>query len=169
MVAGVSSGIEPLFAPVYYRHYGKANPDSNERNIVKELVVTPEFEMYGELAEGAYDISVRNHLEIQKIVQRHVDNSISKTINLPKDFPVEDLSELWLEFLPFLKGTTFYREGSRGQEPLEYVRLKDAAAIVKKEKGIVEFNAEDQGYLECPDGMCDINGKPIRESALVMV
>ena len=157
MVAGVSSGIEPLFAPVYYRHYGKANLESNERNIVKELVITPEFEMYGSLAEGAYDISPRDHFEVQKIVQRHVDNSISKTINLPKDFPAEDLSELWLEYLPYLKGTTLYREGSRGKEPLEYVRLEDAARVVKEEKGVVEFNGEDQSSLECPDGVCDIS------------
>lgn len=157
-VAGVSSGIEPLFAPVYWRHYGKANADNNERNITKELVVTEEFQQYGDLAEGAYDIEPRAHFEIQKITQKHIDNSISKTINLPKDFPAEDLAELWLEYLPYVKGTTFYREGSRGKEPLEYIPLSEAGKYLNK--GTVESNYEDLSTLDCPDGICEI---PIRE------
>jgi len=167
MVSGVSSGIEPLFAPVYFRHYGKANLESNERNTFRELVVTEEFQKYGELAEGAYDIHPRDHFEIQKIIQQHIDNSISKTINLPKDYPVEELSDLWLEYLPFLKGTTFYREGSRGQEPLEYVPLDQAAQYLNQVAA--ESNYKDLSMLECPDGACDINGKPIKELAEVMV
>jgi len=154
MVSGVSSGIEPLFAPVYFRHYGKANLESNERNITRELVVTEEFQKYGELAEGAYDIHPRDHFEIQKIIQQHIDNSISKTINLPKDYPIEELSDLWLSYLPFLKGTTFYREGSRGQEPLEYVPLDQAAQYLNQVPA--ESNYEDLSALECVGGACEI-------------
>lgn len=164
-VAGVSSGIEPLFAPVYWRHYGKANLESNTRNTVKELVVTEEFQKFGDLAEGAYDIAPRDHFEVQKIVQKHIDNSISKTINLPKDFPEEDLKDLWLEYLPYVKGTTFYREGSRGKEPLEYIPLSQAGQYLNK--GTVESNYEDLSAMDCIDGMCDINGKPIKEEVLV--
>jgi ribonucleoside-diphosphate reductase alpha chain len=153
-VAGVSSGIEPLFAPVYYRHFGKTEVDGNERNITKELVITQEFQLYGDLAEGAYDIHPRDHFEMQRLIQKHVDNSISKTINLPKDFPVEELGELWLEYLPDLKGTTFYREGSRGQEPLEYIPLTEAAKYLGQAEP--ESNYEDLGALECIDGVCEI-------------
>lgn len=158
MVAGVSTGIEPLFAPVYYRHYYKPTDDGS-RKLAKELVVTPEFERFGELAEGAYDVPVRDHFEIQKIVQQHVDNSISKTINLPKNYPLEELSALWLEYLPYLKGTTFYREGSRGQEPLEYIPLSEAYKYISQ--GITESNPEDMAYLECPDGSCEIPRREI--------
>ena len=170
MVAGVSTGIEPLFAPVYYRHYYKPTDDGS-RKLAKELVVTPEFERFGELAEGAYDVSVRDHFEIQTIVQNHIDNATSKTINLPKDYPVGDLAEIWLEYLPKIKGTTFYREGSREFEPLTPVRLADAAKAVKSAirtnlhpvgqatpnvEIIREFNPADQAEYDCVDGVCEV-------------
>lgn len=154
MVSGVSTGVEPLFAPVYWRRYNKPTEDGSIKK-AKELVVTPEFERFGELAEGAYDVSVRDHLEMQKIVQAHVDNAVSKTINLPKDYPIEELSNLWLEYLPYCKGFTFYREGSRGEEPLEYIKLEDAVKMNLK-KAVVEFNPVDQGAMDCVDGTCDV-------------
>ena len=155
MVSGVSSGIEPLFSAVYKRHYYKPTDDGS-RQLAEEIVVTPEFEKFGGLAEGAYDIPVRDHFEVQKIVQQHIDNAVSKTINLPKNHPVEELSNLWLEYLPYLKGTTFYREGSRGSEPLEYIPLAEAHKYLKKPH-VVEFNIEDQSIMDCPDGACSID------------
>src|ERR1019366_8044133 len=109
-----SSGIEPMFAAAYERRFWKGN----ERHV--ELVFHPLFAKF--MKEGrdvshfvaAYELSVRSHMEMQKIVQRHVDNAVSKTINIPNDYSIEDMSALWLEYLPFLKGTTFYREGTRG-------------------------------------------------------
>lgn len=154
MVSGVSTGIEPLFAPVYYRHYLKPTDDGS-RKLAKELVVTPEFERFGELAEGAYDVSVRDHFEIQKIVQAHIDNAVSKTINLPKDYPLGDLADVWLEALPYIKGSTIYREGSRGEEPLTPVRLTDAMGMNLK-KAVVEFNPADQAAMDCVDGTCEV-------------
>lgn len=168
MVAGVSTGIEPLFAPVYYRRYYKPTPDGS-RKLHRELVITPEFERFGELAEGAYDVEVSTHFEIQKIVQRHIDNAVSKTINLPKDYPVGDLASLWLSYLPYLKGTTLYREGSRGEEPLEYIPADKARYAIEAETGpaTVEYNPSDQAYLDCPDGICEIPQKPMAIGGVV--
>jgi ribonucleoside-diphosphate reductase alpha chain len=157
MVAGVSSGIEPLFAPVYWRRHYKPTEDGS-RELTKDLVVTQEFVEFKDLAEGAYDIPVRDHFEMQKIVQRHVDNAVSKTINLPKDYPLEDLSEIWLEYLPYLKGTTLYREGSRGEEPLEYIPLKEALKMGNKKINslVEESNYNELNSLDCPDGVCEV-------------
>ena len=44
------------------------------------------------------DLSVRNHMEVQAICQKHIDNSISKTINIPKDYDIGDYGDLMLEF-----------------------------------------------------------------------
>lgn len=154
MVAGVSTGIEPLFAPMYYRHYYKPTDDGS-RKLAKELVVTPEFERFGKLAEGAYDVSVRDHFEIQKIVQVHIDNAVSKTVNLPKDYQVGDLADLWIEYLPYLKGTTFYREGSREFEPLTPVRLDEALAMKKTPKA-EEANYAELNSMDCIDGSCEV-------------
>jgi ribonucleoside-diphosphate reductase alpha chain len=185
MVAGVSTGIEPLFAPVYWRHYKVLTEDGTDTRLEKELVVTPEFEKFGRLAEGAYDIAVRDHFEIQKIVQRHIDNAVSKTINLPKNYPVEDLAALWLEYLPYFKGSTFYREGSRGNEPLEYIPMRLAKAMIDKhEKGVItprlfetyaddgvvkvvhEDNPIDRAIYDCADGSCEI--PYMKESAVAV-
>lgn len=109
-----SSGGEPMFAAAYERRYWKGD----KREV--ELVFHPLFAKF--MAEGrdvshfvgAHDLTVREHMEVQKVIQRHVDNAVSKTINIPEDYPEEELSELWLEYLPYLKGTTFYRENTRG-------------------------------------------------------
>lgn len=154
MVAGVSTGIEPLFAPVYWRHFFKPTDDGS-RKLAKELVVTPEFERFGELAEGAYDVSVRDHFEIQKTVQAHIDNAVSKTVNLPKNYPIEELADIWLEYLPYLKGTTFYREGSREFEPLTPVRLEDALKMKRVPKA-EEANYAELNSMDCPDGICEV-------------
>jgi ribonucleoside-diphosphate reductase alpha chain len=58
---------------------------------------------------------------MQRLVQGHIDNAVSKTINLPKDYPIDRLGEDLLEALPHIKGSTFYREGSRPNEPLQHV------------------------------------------------
>lgn len=159
MVAGVSTGIEPLFAPVYWRHFFKPTNDGS-RELAKELVITPEFEKYGELAEGAYDLSPRDHFEIQKIVQRHIDNAVSKTINLPKDYPVEELADIWLEYLPYIKGSTFYREGAREFEPLTPIRVQDINNIISadmwKINDIEETNWTEMNTFDCPDGVCEV-------------
>lgn len=157
IVSGVSSGLEPLFAPVYYRNYRKID-DMGRESKAQELVVTPEFERFGGIAEGAYDVSVEAHFEIQKIVQSHMDNAVSKTINLPTNYPVESLSKIWLEYLPTIKGSTLYREGSRGNEPLQYVKVEDAARVIREARGdlSVEFNAQELGLMDCPGGICDV-------------
>jgi ribonucleoside-diphosphate reductase alpha chain len=156
-----SSGIEPMFASSYYRRYW----DGDTRK--KELVFHPLFEKF--MIEkkdvshfvGTHDLTVRDHLEVQKIIQRHCDNAVSKTINLPHDYPIEDMEKLWLEYLPYLKGTTFYREKTRGyvdpktgevqEPPLTPIPLKEAKKLFK-EKHVVG----SETVSDCPSGICTI-------------
>lgn len=119
MVMGVSTGIEPIFSPMYRRRY-------REGNVTKEVVVVdPLFKKYIEEGKdvsqflGAYEISPENHMKVQAAIQRYVDSCISKTINLPKNFNIEGFSEIVLEYAQVLKGLTIYRAGSKGEEPLE--------------------------------------------------
>ncbi len=155
-----SSGIEPMFAPAYERRYF----DGETRKT--ELVFHPLFEEFmreGKSVEhfvGSHDLSVRDHLEVQKIVQRHVDNAVSKTINIAEDCPMEDVEALWLEYLPYLKGTTFYRDNTRGYinkkgekelPPLTPIPLNDA------KNRFVETHAQGTvPAMECPTGVCNI-------------
>jgi ribonucleoside-diphosphate reductase alpha chain len=157
MVSGVTSGIEPLFAPVYWRRYRVSDEKGRDQK-KQELVITDEFKEFGEIAVGAYDIPVEAHFEMQKIVQSHIDNAVSKTINLPKEYPLENLSDIWLKYLDSCKGTTIYRQGSRGEEPLEHIPVAEAKKIIE-EQGIVfegGTNFAELNSLECVGGVCDI-------------
>ncbi len=161
MVSDVSTGIEPIFAPAYWRRFYRPTPDGS-RQLDKELVINP---LWDELAaqgkdisvlEGAYDISPEQHFEIQRICQNHIDNATSKTINLPADYRVDTLSDLWLEYLGDLKGTTFYRAGSRGEEPLEAIPLEEAKQLVALRVAHAEADVTEQNVMDCVDGVCEV-------------
>jgi len=174
MVSNVSTGIEPIFAPAYYRRFHKVLEDASVMK-QKELVFNPVWEKIERegkdvsVLEGAYDIAPENHFEVQRVVQKHIDNSVSKTINLPKNFKVNSLSDLWLEYLPDLKGTTLYRAGSRGEEPLEAIPLDEARKLAAKHVHYEEAKITEQNSLDCPDGVCEIpeEYKPKIEYAFV--
>lgn len=158
IVSGVSTGIEPYMAPVYWRRVKTVN--KNLKTVIERvLVVEPAYDMYGDLCEGAADIPVDRHFAIQKAVQKHIDNAVSKTINLPNDYPIDDLSDLWLEYLPYLKGSTFYRWGSRENEPFEPVLLKDIDLVLSETPEEMirrKERTEDQSAMDCTTGVCTI-------------
>lgn len=161
MVSNVSTGLEPIFAAAYYRRFHRVLDDASVQN-QKELVFNPLWEKLEHegkdlsVLEGAYDVSPEQHFKVQQITQQHLDNSVSKTINLPGDFPVDSLSDLWLEYLPYLKGTTLYRAGSRGEEPYEAIPLAEAKAIAAETKHRHEGAVTEQNAMDCPDGVCEI-------------
>ena len=96
-------------------------------NIEEEIVIDPLFkDLYEQNYDlsafvSAHEIDVEDHLRMQSVVQKHIDNAVSKTINLPNDYPVDKYGSLLLKYGPKLKGTTVYRSGSRGNEPLVQV------------------------------------------------
>lgn len=150
MISEVSSGIEPIFAMAYERRYRK------DAEIAVEVVADPLFKRY--VAEGrstenfqnAYDLSIRDHLEMQRTCQRHVDNAVSKTINLPPGTTMEELSELYMEFLPELKGVTCYPVGAREDQPLTPLTREVAEQIV------FDAISEAAGNDNCRNGSCDV-------------
>jgi ribonucleoside-diphosphate reductase alpha chain len=155
-----SSGIEPMFAPAYERRYWH----NNERKT--ELVFHPLFAQFMNEGKGvdhfvgSQDLSVKDHMEVQKIVQSHIDNAVSKTINMASDYPVEDMNRLWLEYLPNLKGTTFYRENTRGyvredgtveEPPLKAITIQDAKRRYQETHKTEAAHVDD-----CASGVCAI-------------
>lgn len=156
-----SSGIEPIFAPAYERRFW----EGGERKV--ELVFHPLFAQFmreGKSVEhfiSSRDLSVRDHMEVQKIVQKHVDNAVSKTINIAEDYPIEEIEKLWLEYMPYLKGTTFYRENTRGfinekgekeEPPLKAIPLQEAIVRFSSEDNKIE----DTEQNDCASGVCEI-------------
>ncbi len=158
IVSGVSTGIEPYMAPVYWRRIKTV--DSNLKTVIeKVLVIEPAYEEFGELVEGAADVSVEDHFKMQAIVQSHVDNAVSKTINIPNDYDPKDLSEIWLKYLPQLKGSTFYRWGSRENEPFEPVLQSDIQEVIQSTPEDLirrKERTEEQSSMDCVSGVCEV-------------
>jgi ribonucleoside-diphosphate reductase alpha chain len=150
---GVSSGIESLFAPAYYRRV-RASDEMGRDYYYQELVITDEYKKFGELAVGAYDITLDDHLKTQAVIQKHMDNAVSKTINIPVEFPMEDLKDKLLEYLPHVKGMTIYRQGSKGLEPLEHIPVDKVKELLAEEHA--KGNIEDQSIMDCVSGVCTI-------------
>jgi ribonucleoside-diphosphate reductase alpha chain len=136
ILAGVSSGVEPLFAVVYTRHVMdedvlyEANPHflriAKERGFYSEdlLAKIAESSSIQETEDippdvrnifmTAHDILPEWHIRIQAAFQEHVDNAVSKTINFPRDATKKDVADAYLlAYHLGCKGVTIYRDGSR--------------------------------------------------------
>jgi ribonucleoside-diphosphate reductase alpha chain len=110
----VSSGIEPVFDFQYKRRV--LDPDGTARHETVEdyayrlfRQTHPEAPLPGAFVT-AHALAPEQHLLMQAALQRHVDASISKTVNCPKDMAFEDFETLYLEAYRLgLKGCTAYR------------------------------------------------------------
>ncbi|MEE4184545.1 MAG: adenosylcobalamin-dependent ribonucleoside-diphosphate reductase, partial [Gammaproteobacteria bacterium] len=121
----VSNGIEPSFAHHYFRNVIREGRKSKEKVDVfsyellayRQLVnpnALPGSEESGarlpEYFSTTDDVSPRQHVDIQAAAQKWVDSSISKTANVPTEFPYEDFKEIYMyAFEKGLKGCTTFR------------------------------------------------------------
>lgn len=136
IIAGCSSGIEPLFALSYTRrvledvelveidpvflHAGKEMGfwrPKLEDTLRQTGFLPPEAEIPPQarrLFVTAFDIPPSRHVQMQAVFQRHTDNAVSKTINFPSHAMVEDVREAFLlAYQMGCKGVTIYRSGTR--------------------------------------------------------
>jgi ribonucleoside-diphosphate reductase alpha chain len=141
IIAGVSSGIEPLFALVYTRSVfdkkklAELHPVFAEKakkegffnpNLAKVLAATGSIRQVDQMSDNlkkifitAHDISPEWHIKIQAAFQKYTDNAVSKTINLPFDAMPEDIERAYLSaYHQGCKGITIYRYGSRDRQVL---------------------------------------------------
>ncbi|MEK7281840.1 MAG: vitamin B12-dependent ribonucleotide reductase [Chloroflexota bacterium] len=140
-IAGCSSGIEPLYALSYERHVLdgdvliEVNPYFEE--VAKKLSFSSP-ELMAELARGkklqdiegvpeeikhlfvtSHDISPEWHVKMQAAFQKHTDNAVSKTVNLPYEATTEDVAQVYrMAYQMGLKGITIYRDRSRESQVL---------------------------------------------------
>ena len=133
IAAGLQGGgIEPFFAVSYTRYNAaaleavKQGRTPNEKDVFVE--VNPLFaELSSSVGEAearrlcptAHDVSTEAHVRMQAAFQRHTDNGVSKTINLPETATVEDVRAAYLLAYELgCKGVTVYRDGSKAQQVL---------------------------------------------------
>lgn len=157
LFSNVSSACEPSAPPVYWRNFNRLD-DNNMLQKNRELVVEESFFKYPELAQSAIDIPVENHFRMQAVLQDHIDNAVSKTINLDQSFPQDEFGDIWLKYLPRLKGSTVYRYGSRDFEPIQVVPRDQWDALISEHKGEEFGRITEEEFLEaaCPGGVCEV-------------
>ena len=162
ILAGTTTGIEPLFAVAYKRRYLVEGTkwkyeyvvDSTAEHLISTLGVNPDdIETALSLASDP-----ERRIKFQADVQDYVDMSISSTINLPawgtkenNEEGVGDFAELLAKYAPRLRGFTCYPDGSRGGQPLTAISYEEAT----KHKGVV-FEDNDICEITGHGGSCGV-------------
>jgi ribonucleoside-diphosphate reductase alpha chain len=141
IIAGCSSGIEPLFALSFTRHIlGDVElPELNEyflETAKKRGFFSDQLRMRVMAGESiqrmssvpedvkrlfvtAFEIAPEWHVRMQAAFQRHTDNAVSKTINFPQQATEEDVRKAFLlAYREGVKGITVFRSGSRSEQVL---------------------------------------------------
>lgn len=156
ILAGTTTGIEPLFAVAYKRRYLTDGTKWKYEYVVDSTadLLIREYGLDPDSIDTAYKLShdFERRIKFQADIQDYVDMSISSTINLPNwgskgnsEVDVATFAEILAKYAPRLRGFTCYPDGSRGGQPLTEVSYKDAI----EHKGVV-FTEHD---------ICDISGK----------
>lgn len=159
IIADCSGGIEPVFSFAFVRQvlgghvmqevhkdfsglsklYGFDSPDLIDR-IAKSGSVRGVDKIPAALRNvlvTARDVSARDHVLMQAAVQRHVTNSVSKTINLPGDAGEDSVREAYLlAWETRCKGITVYRDGCRAMQPMA---LKEKKEVFRNPVCLGEF------------------------------
>lgn len=113
-IAGCSSGIEPVFQWEY------ARKDSYGEHTIKHFILDLPEKRIPNYAVTAMQITPEEHLLIQSEVQKYIDSSISKTLNLPNNASIADVTSIYKNAYAFgCKSVTVYRSGSREEEVLQ--------------------------------------------------
>jgi ribonucleoside-diphosphate reductase alpha chain len=159
ILAGTTTGIEPLFAVAYKRRYLKGT-DWHYQYVV-DSAAQELIDLYGadpSSIESALDLAsdFERRIKFQADVQDYVDQSISSTINLPSwgtelnnEGTVRPFADVLAKYAPRLRGFTCYPDGARGGQPLTAVPYLEA-----KEKLGQVFRESVQTH-----DICDISGK----------
>jgi len=152
IIAGCSSGIEPLFALAFTRNVMEGtellevNPLFEEiaaergfdsREIMKKVAAAGTLHDIKGIPDDvkgvfvtSHDISPEWHIRMQAAFQKYTDNAVSKTVNCPNDATVEDVAEVYLSAYRLgCKGVTVYRDGSRDVQVLTKGSEKPKTAV----------------------------------------
>ncbi len=148
IIAGCSSGIEPIFALCFVRNVMdndrllEINPYfkkiAKERGfyseeLMEKIAEKGSIQDIEEIPEEvkrvfvtAHDIKPEWHVKMQAAFQKYTDNAVSKTVNLPHDATVEDVKKVYdLAYQLRLKGITIYRDGSKKYQVLTLAKEKE--------------------------------------------
>lgn len=158
----VSSGLEPVFAFSYKRKIR----NSTEHDINEVEVADYAFQKYREFKGkenikekdlpdyfvSSSNITPDEHIDIQAALQKYVDSSISKTINVPEDYPFEDFENIYMKaYEKGLKGCTTFR-------PSEHIT---GILINKEDEKKKKKKKEKKDAIEMQKAVLDLVNRPM--------
>ena len=150
IIAGCSSGIEPLFAISFWRHvldndkllevhplFEKIAKDEGfySDELMSRVAREGSIQNFDEIPENvrqifvtSHDISPEWHIQMQAAFQKYTDNAVSKTVNFPNSATVENVKKVYeLAYELNCKGVTIYRDGSRNVQVLNKGKVEKEA------------------------------------------
>jgi len=146
LIAGCSASIEPIYNVAYTKQVMGGLEIVNDRFVelakqrgfyseellerLQNRITVQDVEEIPDdvklLFQTAHDVPADHHLEIQAAFQAHVDNAVSKTVNLPQSASVDDVKEIFLSARDLdLKGITVFRSGAKPEQILGESPLKE--------------------------------------------
>jgi ribonucleoside-diphosphate reductase alpha chain len=196
IIAGCSSGIEPLFALSFVRNVMdndkllEVNPYFEEvandrrfysRELMDEIAKRGSIKKIKQIPKDvrkvfvtAHDVSPDWHIRMQAAFQKFTDNAVSKTVNLPHDATVEDVMKVYnLANELGCKGVTIYRDGSKENQVLSFShkdKLEDKflSAVKERPETLDGFTTRMKtGYGHLYVTVTEYDGKPFEVFATI--
>ncbi|MEJ2728423.1 MAG: adenosylcobalamin-dependent ribonucleoside-diphosphate reductase, partial [Deltaproteobacteria bacterium] len=196
IIAGCSSGIEPLFALSFVRNVMdndkllEVNPYFEEvandrrfysRELMDEIAKKGSIKKFKQIPKDvrkvfvtAHDVSPDWHIRMQAAFQKYTDNAVSKTVNLPRDATVDDVKQVYnLAYELGCKGVTIYRDGSKENQVLSFAqkeKLNDKfmGAVKKRPETLHGFTTKIKtGYGHLYVTVTEYDSKPFEVFATI--
>lgn len=157
IIAGCSSGIEPIFAVSFIRNVLEGtklievNPHFEQvaknlglwsRELMEKIAETGSIAGFNEFPDTmkaifvtAHDIAPGDHIKMQAVFQKFVDNAVSKTVNFSHSASTADVEDVYMQAYKLgCKGVTVYRDGSREEQVLSRKKSDEAVQTEAKVK-----------------------------------
>lgn len=138
LLAGVSSGIEPVY------DFAMIRRDRTGEHILYHPLLQAWRDEHSNEATPSYfvsskDLTPEEHVRVQATIQKYTDSSISKTVNAPNEHTVEQVQKLYrLAYEMGCKGITYYRDGSRDAVLTRVEDEKKAEQKVEQQQVLIE-------------------------------
>jgi ribonucleoside-diphosphate reductase alpha chain len=196
IIAGCSSGIEPLFALSFVRNvmdndellevnpyfenvardrgfYSRGLMDTIARKgSIADLEEIPED--VRKIFVTAHDVSPEWHVRMQAAFQKYTDNAVSKTVNLPHDSTRDDVLKVYdLAYELGCKGITIYRDGSKENQVLAFTdtakkTISNMAAVKERPETLQGFTTKIKtGLGQLYVTVTELNGQPFEIFATI--
>jgi ribonucleoside-diphosphate reductase alpha chain len=196
IIAGCSSGVEPLFALSFVRNVMdndrlfEVNPHfeavARERGFYSEELMNTiakkgSIQDLGQIPEAvrevfvtAHDVTPEWHVRMQAAFQKYTDNAVSKTVNLPREAVPDDVKAVYdLAYDLGCKGVTIYRDGSKENQVLSFskqeeARPEQAGAVKERPETLEGFTTKmTTGMGNLYVTVTELDGKPFEVFAII--